>query len=405
MDKKPPKDTATGEKRAKPFISNIILLGLTSLFMDMSSEMVYPLIPLYLAAFGATPLIIGLIEGIAESLAALLRAFSGWWGDRTGHEKRLTVAGYSASVLYKLLLFFSTGWGGVLFARIVDRAGKGIRTAPRDALIAASGGDKRLGQSFGLHKMMDMAGSAIGVALAFVIVWAGMSFQSAFMLSLIPAGLGLIAVCLVRKNKDVVRIKNKAERIKFRLNGRLIGYLAVIFVFNIGNSSNAFLLLKTSDMGFNEWQVVLVYLMFNVTSSLFAYPFGKLSDKIGRGKLLFPGYFLYGVVYIGFALATSSWMIPILFCVYGLYTALIGGAERAFLVEQSPLEYRGTVLGLHGMCQGLGLLIASLLAGGLWGKWGSDMPFLVGGIIGFACAIAVGIISGLIKRRNAVTHS
>ena len=399
-------DNSQTGKRAKPFISNIILLGLTSLFMDMSSEMVYPLIPLYLAGFGATPIIIGLIEGIAESLAALLRAFSGWWGDRTGHEKRLTVAGYSASVFYKLLLYFSAGWGGVLFARIVDRAGKGIRTAPRDALIAASGGDKQLGRSFGLHKMMDMAGSAIGVTLAFVIVWAGMSFRSAFFISLIPAGLGLIAVCLVRSGKTAVRTKNrnKSERIKFRLNGRLISYLAVIFVFGIGNSSNAFLLLKASDAGFNEWQVILVYLLFNVTSSLFAYPFGKLSDRVGRGKLLVPGYFLYGVVYIGFALFSSNWMIPILFCIYGLYTALIGGAERAFLVEQSPPEYKGTVLGLHGMCQGLGLLIASLLAGGLWGKWGSDMPFIVGGIIGFACALAVGIISGSIKRQTAAVR-
>ena len=343
---------------------------------------------------------IGLVEGVAESLSALLRVFSGWWGDRTGREKQLTLAGYSASLLYKLLLYFSTGWVGVLVARIADRAGKGIRTAPRDALVAASGGDKQLGRSFGLHKMMDMAGSAVGVALAFFIVWAGMTFQTAFMISLIPAGLGIITICLVRPGSGKIKIKNEEAPVKLRINGRLISYLAVIFVFSIGNSSNAFLLLKASDTGLNEWQVILVYLLFNITTSVFAYPFGKLSDKVGRGKLLVPGYFLYGLVYMGYAFATSSWMIPILFVIYGLYTALISGAERAFLVEQAPPKYKGTVLGLHGMCQGFGLLIASLLAGGLWNKWGSNMPFVVGGIIGFACSFAVLILSELMKRQN-----
>ena len=387
-------------QNAKPLIPNIILLGLTSLFMDMSSEMVYPLIPLYLASFGAAPIIIGLIEGIAESLSALLRVFSGWWGDRTGHEKQLTIAGYSASLFYKLLLYISTGWVGVLIARIADRAGKGIRTAPRDALVAASGGDKRLGRSFGFHKMMDMAGSAIGVALAFVIVWAGMTFKTAFIISLIPAVLGIAAIFLVRPNSGSTVAKAKTAPAKFRISGSLLAYLIVIFIFSIGNSSNAFLLLKASDAGLNEWQVILVYLLFNVTTSVFAYPFGRLSDRIGRSKLLIPGYFLYGLVYMGYAFVTNSLMIPVLFFIYGLYTALISGAERAFLVELAPAEYKGTVLGLHGMCQGFGLLIASLLAGGLWTKWGSNMPFIVGGMIGFACCFAVLVISGFVKKSN-----
>ena len=318
MNEKHIEHDSPNKYKAGSFIPNIILLGLTSLFMDMSSEMVYPLIPLYLASFGTTPIIIGLIEGIAESLAALLRVFSGWWGDKTGHEKQLTLAGYSASLLYKLLLYFSTGWVGVLIARVADRAGKGIRTAPRDALVAASGGDKQLGRSFGLHKMMDMAGSAIGVALAFVIVWAGMNFQTAFIISLIPAGLGIVTICLVHPNHSVARTKGKTSPAKFHINRQLIGYLIVIFVFSIGNSSNAFLLLKASDAGLDEWQVILVYLLFNVTTSVFAYPFGKLSDKVGRGKLLVPGYFLYGIVYLGYAFAASRWMIPILFIVYGL---------------------------------------------------------------------------------------
>ena len=385
----------------KPIIPNIVLLGLTSFFMDMSSEMVYPLIPFFLTSFGATPVIIGLIEGIAESLSSLLRVFSGWWGDKKGNEKRLTVIGYSTSFLYKFLLFFSTGWGGVLFARVVDRIGKGVRTAPRDVLVATSGGDKKIGRSFGFHKMMDMAGSALGVVLAFIIVWVGMTFKTAFLLSLIPAGLGIVTICLVKQNTKNGETKNESTPVKFRLNKWLTVYLIVIFIFNIGNSSNAFLLLKASEAGFNQWQVILVYLLFNVTTSVFAYPFGRLSDKVGRGRLLLPGYFLYGIVYLGFAFILKQWMIPVLFILYGLYTALISGAERAFLVEQAPAEYKGTILGLYGMCQGFGLLIASLLAGGLWNSWGSKMPFIVGGAIGFFCALAIGIISKSIRKQRA----
>ena len=368
--------------------------------MDMSSEMVYPLIPLFLAGLGATPLIIGLIEGIAESLAAFLRVFSGWWGDRTGQEKQLTVAGYSASLLYKLILLFSTGWGGVLVARIVDRTGKGIRTAPRDSLLAASGGDKQLGRSFGFHKMMDMAGSALGVALAFCIIWVGLSFQEAFLLSMIPAGIGIVMVSLVKKTGGKTERKERGFTTKFRPSKRLVLFLITIFIFSIGNSSNAFLLLKASDVGFNEWQVILMYLIFNVTTSLFAYPFGKLSDKIGRSRLLIPGYCLYGVAYLGFAFVTQAWMVPVLFVIYGIYTALVAGAERSLLVEQAPSEYKGTVLGLYGMCQGFGLLIASLLAGGLWTAMGSSVPFVVGGAIGFACAALIGVLFSTRKNSN-----
>ena len=208
----------------------------------------------------------------------------------------------------------------------------------------------------------------------------------------------MITVCLVRQNKNKVATAEKAAPVRFRLNKRLTGYLIVIFIFNIGNSSNAFLLLKASDAGLNEWQVILVYLLFNITTSVFVYPFGRMSDRVGRSKLLVPGYFLYGVVYFGFAFLSNSWMIPVLFCIYGLYTALISGAERAFLVEQAPAEYKGTVLGLYGMCQGFGLLIASLLAGGLWSAWGSDTPFIAGGMIGISCAVAAGIISRAKKR-------
>jgi MFS family permease len=389
-------DGRVGRQIGRVFIPNIIILGLTSLLMDLSSEMVYPLIPLFLIGFGATPAIIGLIEGIAESLAAFLRVFSGWIGDRTGREKQLTVAGYSASLIYKILLFLSLSWIGVLIARIVDRVGKGIRTAPRDALVAASGGDMKLGRSFGLHKMMDMLGSALGVLFAFVIVYAGMSFQSAFLISMIPAALGIVVICFVvqgKRNPSIIP-DAKPDFIQkgFKPSKKLIAYLVVIFVFCIGNSSNAFLLLKASDSGLSASAVILVYFLFNITASVFSYPLGRLSDRIGRRKLIVSGYLLYGITYFGFAFLNDSWQISVLFIFYGLYTALISGAERAFIVEQSPPDYKGTVLGLYGMSQGLGLLIASILAGGLWNIIGAGAPFIFGGAIGIVCAVSIGVL-------------
>lgn len=419
------KDGTLGRRIGRFFIPNIILLGLTSLLMDLSSEMVYPLIPLFLAGFGAKPAIIGLIEGIAESLAAFLKVFSGWWGDKTGREKQLTVAGYAASLVYKILLFFSLSWLGVLTARIVDRIGKGVRTAPRDALVAASGGDKKLGRSFGLHKMMDMLGAALGVLLAFVIIAAGMTFQSAFLLSMIPAALGIVVVCFVVQNKREPAKKDKplaaatlplieatagtgATEEKpaliqrgFKPSGKLIAYLGILFVFCVGNSSNAFLLLKASDAGLSAANVLLVYFLFNITASIFSYPLGRLSDRIGRRRLIVPGYLLYGMTYFGFALLSGTWSIPVLFILYGLYTALISGAERAFIVEQAPPNYKGTVLGLYGMCQGFGLLAASLLAGGLWNAFGANAPFFFGGAIGIFCAVAIGL---LMRRSTADTR-
>jgi MFS family permease len=243
--------------------------------------------------------------------------------------------------------------------------------------------------------MMDMLGSALGVLLAFVIVSMGISFQTAFMISLIPAVLGILSICMVAQNNGHAA-STRADTIPlakgFRPGRRLIAYLSILFVFCVGNSSNSFLLLKASDSGLSNSRVILVYFLFNITASIFSYPFGRLSDKIGRGKLIVPGYLLYGLTYFGFAFLKGSWSVPVLFIVYGLYTALISGAERAFIVEQSPPEYKGTVLGLYGMCQGFGLLAASLLAGGLWNRYGSGAPFIFGGSIGILCAAVIFIL-------------
>jgi MFS family permease len=380
-------------KKEKRVISNIVLIGLVSLFIDMSTEMVYPLIPLYLtAALGASPAIVGLIEGIAESIASLLKVFSGYIGDIRQNKKKLVFAGYAASAVYKVLLLVSASWLGVLVARIIDRTGKGIRTAPRDALVAQSCGGKRMGGAYGLHKMLDMAGSAAGAMLAFIFIATGFGYQSAFMWSIVPAVIGILIIFAVREDRVAQVPRERLSLRGIKLDSRTKLYLGVIFFFCIGNSSNAFLLLKAQEAGFSSAEVILLYLVFNAIASALSLPFGKLSDKIGRSRVLVPGYIIYGLVYFGFALLTSLAATIVLFVLYGAYTALISGAERALIAEAAPTCFKGTVMGLYGMLQGIGLLLSSIIAGVLWNTLGSDAPFLLGGGIGLVSAVLAAVV-------------
>jgi len=393
--------------KAKKIVSNIVLIGLVSFFIDMSNEMVYPILPLFLTAtLGASPAIVGIIEGIAESIASLLKVFSGYIGDVYHNKKRLTMIGYSAAVIYKILLLLAGSWAGVLVARIIDRTGKGIRTAPRDALVAQSSDKAKLGGSFGLHKMFDMAGSSVGALLAFVFIATKLPYHSVFLWSIIPCIIGLLILPMVREKKDAVPLGEKLSFRGLKLSGKTKMYLGVIFIFCLGNSSNTFLLLKANKLGFSISQVMLLYLIFNISASLLAIPSGKLSDRFGRKSILVPGYLIYGLVYIGFALLTAKSSIVLLFIAYGAYTAFISGAERAFIAEASPDGYKGTVLGIYGMLQGVGLLFSSIIAGVLWDRVNSNAPFMFGGILGIVSALAIAVILGSdAARRGRVTQA
>ncbi len=386
--------------RKKTIISNIVLLGLVSLFVDMSTEMVYPLVPLFLTAtLGASPAIVGVIEGIAECIASLLKVFSGYIGDVYHNKKHLAFAGYSTSVIYKIFLLLAASWPGVLVARIIDRTGKGIRTAPRDALVAQSSDNKKLGGSFGLHKMLDMAGSSLGALLAYIFVATNFGFHQAFLFSIIPALIGILIIFAVREDKDNDTACEKLTLKGLKLDGKLKAYLAAIFIFCLGNSSNTFLLLKAQERGFSAPQVILLYLIFNVVTSVLAIPSGKLSDQFGRSRILVPGYLIYGFVYFGFAFLSAKPAVLILFIAYGAYTALISGAERAFIAENSPSCLKGTILGLYGMLQGIALLLSSIIAGLLWYRINSGAPFIFGGVIGVLSAI---IISVILDKNNRI---
>jgi Major Facilitator Superfamily. len=293
-----------------------------------------------------------------------------------------------------LFLYISTSWVGVLVARVIDRTGKGIRTAPRDALVAQSSKKGKLGGSFGLHKMLDMVGSSAGAFLAFIFVATGFGFSKAFLYSIIPAVIGIMIIPFIKENRDITKKNEKLSLKGVKIDGKLKLYLGVIFIFCLGNSSNTFLLLKASERGFSASNVILLYLIYTVSASILAIPSGKLSDKFGRSSILVPGYVIYGLVYLGFALFSSKTSIIILFIAYGAYTAFISGAERAFVAEAAPSEYKGTVLGIYGMLQGVGLLFSSIIAGIMWNSINSNAPFLFGGILGLASAIMILVILG-----------
>ena len=379
--------------QSKFALSNIFIIGLVSLFIDMSTEMIYPLIPLFLTTnLGATPAIVGVIEGIAECTASVLKVFSGYIGDIYQNKKKLTFLGYSASIVYKVALLLSTSWTGVLAARVIDRIGKGIRVAPRDALVEESSAKDKLGRSYGLHKMLDMVGSALGVLLAYFIVTNEVDFETAFLYSIIPAVIGVLMIGGVQE-KSV----NKRDAQKFTLKGVILErklklYLGAMFIFCLGNSSNIFLLLRAKDCGFSPSEVILLYLAFNVSASLLSMFAGKLSDKIGRRRIIVPGYLVFALVYLGFGFLTSKPAIIILFIAYGVYTAFNTAAERAFIAETAPVNLKGTILGLHGMLQGFGLLLSSIIAGLLWDYVEPSAPFLFGGVMGLISAVAITII-------------
>ncbi len=363
---------------------NIVLLGLVSFFSDISSEMVYPLIPLYLTgAFGATPALVGIIEGIAESLASLLKVFSGYFTDKRNNKKTVAFFGYSTGIVYKVALLLASSWGGILAARVIDRIGKGIRTAPRDVLVCESADKSSMGKAFGIHKALDMAGSAIGIFAAYLLLARSsgeFNYKRLFTISILPAAIGLVMMLFVKESKSPRPVCEK-ERFWRNIKGldrNLKLYLAIAFLFTLGNSSNTFLLLRAKSIGFNDTNVTLLYLVYNLTAALLSVPFGRLSDKVGRKKILMAGYLTFSLVYGSFAYAKSPVIMVASFIAYGVYTAMTAGVERALIAEISPVGLKGTMLGLHATLVGVALLPASVIAGFLWDSQGAAAPFILG---------------------------
>ncbi len=376
-------------------MNTVLILGFVSLLTDISSEMVYPLLSLYLTTtLGATPAIVGIIEGIAESLASLLKAYSGYVSDRVRRRKPLAILGYGSATVGRVFLFFSTSWGWVLAGRVVDRFGKGVRTAPRDALIAEASEVGRLGHSFGIHRALDTLGAVIGVAIAyFLFTNAQGEYTTIFLLSMIPAALGVLLLFSVRE-KSTRKAGTRGQTLAGwkGLHPRLKGFFLVAFLFALGNSSNQFLLLRAKSLGFEAADVILAYLLFNIVYALSSYPAGRLSDHIGRKTLLVAGYIFYSVVYLGFSFASTPDHVWTLFAVYGLYTGLTEGVEKALVAELCPGESRATMLGIHATLVGIGLLPASVIGGFLWNMAGPAATFTFGGAMGLLAALGMYLV-------------
>jgi MFS family permease len=375
---------------------NIIILGLTSFFTDVASEMVYPLVPFFLTVkLGASAELLGLIEGIAESVASLLKVFSGYISDRLRNRKGLTILGYASSAVGKLMLYFASGWGLVFGGRVVDRLGKGIRTAPRDALIADSSAESKRGTSFGLHRALDTGGAVVGVSLAYIFftTLARGEYKPVFLWSLVPAVVGVLLLFIVREAKPKeVKTATLPSLRPGLLPRKLQLFLVVALIFTLGNSSNTFLLLRAQNLGFSPAAAILLYLVYNLVYGVVSYPAGRLSDRIGRKALLVAGYAFYGLVYLGFAWVNApslAWTLWALFGLYGLYIGFTDGVEKALVTDLAPMNVRATAIGLHATIVGIGLFPASFIAGQLWDRVSPAAAFYFGGGMGLAAAIGL----------------
>lgn len=370
---------------------NVLSLGWVSLFTDMSSQMIFPLIPLFLAnVLGVGKEVIGLIEGTAESTASILKVLSGWISDRLGKRKALVFVGYTFSTLSKIIFGFSTIWQHVFMGRLLDRVGKGIRTSPRDALIADAIGRKGRGKYFGFHRMMDRLGAIVGTLLAFVfLAQFHNDFRKVFLVSVIPAAIAvLVIIFFVKEKKKINEGMRKSPQLSLKLVDRRFKIFIIIAVlFALGNFSYAFLILRAQDLGIPAVIIPLVWLLYNITYAFSAVPAGVLSDRHGRRKVLAFGYALFGIVCLGFILAPSAAYAWVLFGLYGVFAAVFESVSRAFASDLATQKIRATALGVYHTSVGLAAFPASLMAGMLWRFRGSMATFSYGAVLAFVAAL------------------
>ncbi|MFA6334223.1 MAG: MFS transporter [Bacteroidales bacterium] len=376
------------EKRFFGFNRNILFTGLTSFLTDTSVKMVYSVMPMFLLSIGASKTSLSLIEGIAESTASLIKALSGFWSDKIGKNKPFMLIGYGISALIIPLYSFVISPLQVLCLRFVERVGKGIRTAPRDSLVAGSVINGETGKSFGLQKAMDNSGAIAGPLIAFALLFFFPGdYQFIFLLAGIPAILSIFVIFFGIKEAKKPE-GNLFKKFHFRdFPKRFYLFLAIAFIFTLGNSTDALLMVKANEVGVKVAFIPLVYLVTSIVSVLLAIPIGSLSDKIGREKILIVGYLIYAIVYYGFGVTTSVGAIVALFALYGLYSASTDGIQKAFVSDMIDPNKRGTGLGIYNALLGITLLPASLIAGLLYDKVNSSIPFYFGAATAFISAI------------------
>ena len=369
---------------------NVFVLGLVSFFNDVASEMIYPIVPIFLTSvLGAPIAIVGLIEGIAESTASILKVISGWLSDKWRKRKPFIIIGYSFSAISKILLGLAYSWPFVLLARFIDRFGKGTRTSSRDALITESSEDKVRGRAFGFHRTLDTLGAVVGPLLALLAIhFLDNDFRLIFFLAFIPAFIGiLLLLFFVQEKKKEANSLNVFHFNWRELNPSFKIFLFISLIFALGNSSDAFLILRAKNLGLSLSLAVLAYVLFNFTYAIFSTPAGFIADKFGPRKVLLAGFLLFSIVYLLFGLVHSSLLLWLLFPIYGIFMALTEGVGKAYISNLVPQEKIGTAFGVYQTTIGLGTFFASLIAGLLWTYLNVSTPFIFGSMMALISAV------------------
>jgi len=393
---------------------NVFFLGVVSFLTDISSEMVFTLVPLFITnVLGAGATIVGIVGGLSDSTEGVFKIFSGWFSDRVNRPKLLAVVGYGCSTIAKPFMLLASSWGVVTGVRLADRIGKGVRTSPRDVLVADSVASNERGRGFGLHRAMDTAGAVLGLALAALIVYriegnaidlSRPSYHWMILGGLIPAALAVIVlIAFVRERPHQTGSRERQgfslKALRSGFDTRFKVFLIIIGLFTLGNSSDFFLILRAQNIDAPLIQVVLMLVLFNIVYAVVSLPAGILSDRLGRRRVIAAGWLIYGLVYLGFALSSQVWQAWVLFAVYGVYYGMVEGVGRAFVADLVSADKRGTAYGLYHGVLSLMLLPASVIAGLLWSAVGPSATFYFGG--GLAVLAAIGIMTLIRDRKPA----
>ena len=386
--------TKSSDKKILGFNRNIVFTGLTSFLTDTSIKMIYSVMPMFLMSIGASKTSLSLIEGVAESTASLIKSLSGFWSDKIGKNKPFMLIGYGLSALIVPLYTFVVSPFQVLILRFIERFGKGIRTAPRDSLVAGSVTNGETGRGFGFQKAMDNSGAILGPLGAFgLLLLFPEDYRKIFLIAGIPAILSIFVIIFgikeAKKDKDSL-----FKKFHFRdFSKKFYLFLGIVFIFTLGNSTDTLLLVKANEVGVKVTFIPLVYLITNLVSVVLAIPIGTLSDKIGKEKILLFGYMIYAIVYFGFGITSSIEVIVFLFALYGLYSATTDGIQKAFISDSVDSNKQGTGLGIYNALLGITLLPASMIAGVLYDKVNSSVPFYFGAVTSVVSAILLFIMT------------
>ncbi|PIY69071.1 MFS transporter [Candidatus Roizmanbacteria bacterium CG_4_10_14_0_8_um_filter_39_9] len=382
---------------------NVLYLSLVSLFNDIASEMIYPIVPLFLTSVLNAPVaIVGLIEGVAEATASLLKFISGYWSDKIHKRKVFVVFGYGFGAVSKLLIAVAMGWPFVLFARFIDRMGKGIRTSARDALLLQNTTKNNKGFIFGFHRATDSLGAVIGPLLAlFLMTVLNENMRMTFMIAFVPAFIGVILLMIFvkEKNQPPEEVKKRIHISWKEINPHLKLFFIISMIFAVGNSADAFLILRSKELGLTTTFTVLAYVLYNIVQTVVSTPGGQLADKIGARKVFAIGLGIFACVYFAFGLINNPLFVWVLFPIYGIYVAFTDGVSKAYIAEFITERESGTYFGVYQTGTAICQFLASFIGGALWTKFGSHSTFLYGAAMA-SIALLIFITSAAVMKRK-----